>query len=97
MRKQTPQWHISQVDRAGAAATLLTSVASALTCLGSFAVVMLDINYIAGCCSLLEDNCEVTRVGKRNQPRQKQCCLSSPRLMRLDAYPVLLRAPVVTK
>lgn len=49
----------TQVDRAGAAAMLLTSVASALTCLGSFAVVMLDINYIAGCCSLLEDNCEV--------------------------------------
>eukprot|EP00903_Cladosiphon_okamuranus_P016250 g14988.t1 len=53
-----PNW----VDRAGAAATLLTSVASALTCLGSFAVVMLDINYIAGCCSLLEDNCEVSNL-----------------------------------
>ncbi|CAN0583585.1 unnamed protein product, partial [Ectocarpus sp. 12 AP-2014] len=41
-----------QVDRGGATATLLTSVVSALTCLGSFAVVMVDINYIAGCCSL---------------------------------------------
>lgn len=51
--------HLHQVDRGGAAATLLTSVASAVTCIGSFAVVMLDINYIAGCCALLEDNCEV--------------------------------------
>lgn len=47
------------MDRGGATATLLTSVVSALTCLGSFAVVMVDINYISGCCSLLEDNCEV--------------------------------------
>lgn len=50
---------IHQVDRRGAAETLLTSVVGAFTCLGAFAVVMVDINYIAGCCSLLEDNCEV--------------------------------------
>ncbi|CAM9754288.1 unnamed protein product, partial [Ectocarpus sp. 13 AM-2016] len=53
-----------QVDRGGATATLLTSVVSALTCLGSFAVVMVDINYIAGCCSLLEDNCEVLQYAR---------------------------------
>lgn len=48
-----------QVDRGGAIATLLTSIVSSLTCLGSFVVVMIDINYIGSCCSLLEDNCEV--------------------------------------
>ncbi|CAM9341101.1 unnamed protein product, partial [Ectocarpus sp. 4 AP-2014] len=66
--------HIAkQVDRGGATATLLTSVVSALTCLGSFAVVMVDINYIAGCCSLLEDNCEVSNLCTQFVD---DCCIS---------------------
>lgn len=43
----------------GAAVTLLTSVVSAFTCFGALVIVMVDINYISLCCSLLEDNCEV--------------------------------------
>ncbi|CAN0425852.1 unnamed protein product, partial [Pylaiella littoralis] len=62
-----------QVDQGGAAATLLTSVVSAFTCLGSFAVVTVDINYIAGCCSLLEDNCEESNLCTQFVD---DCCIS---------------------
>eukprot|EP00904_Undaria_pinnatifida_P007066 jgi/Undpi1/348/HiC_scaffold_1.g00344.m1 len=61
------------VDRRGAAETLLTSVVGAFTCLGAFAVVMVDINYIAGCCSLLEDNCEVSNLCTQFVD---DCCIS---------------------
>lgn len=46
--------------------TLLTSIVCAFTSLGAFLVVMVDISYIAGCCSLMEDNCEVTQ--RKTQP-----------------------------
>lgn len=49
-----------QVTRKGATVIFLTSVVCVLTSLGAFIVVMLDINYIAGCCFLMEDNCEVS-------------------------------------
>ncbi|CAN0347722.1 unnamed protein product [Ascophyllum nodosum] len=61
-----------ELDRIGSASTLLTSVVCALTCLGAFAVVMVDINYIGGCCSLLEDNCEVSNLCT---PFVSDCCI----------------------
>ncbi|CAM9698378.1 unnamed protein product [Scytosiphon promiscuus] len=62
-----------QVDQGGATAMLLTSVVSSLTCLASFVVVMLDISYIAGCCSLLQDNCEVSNLCTQFVD---DCCIS---------------------
>lgn len=47
------------MDRTYAASTLLGTIMCAIMCMCAFAVVMVDINYIGGCCSLLEDNCEV--------------------------------------